>query len=275
MNRNTFKVQEIWNALYLPETPKSRNRGQSDCLLMKKKYNKTKKKSKKGHMRTYSDISSKKSKKKSKKGHMRTCSVISSKKYKNSINKIKANTTRKSLQSDLYSEICQSLQFGSVNVQQMNKKKGSKSDKLSFWFSIAFNVNHREKKFLYFYYIRDEYLKQKKGSFMPIITKKSRITCDFECAQKNIMVNDEKCSLPKDILIEIFKYTKPRKMIELYSYNMAIDNNPFGGNHFIGSNLEWICNHFGVETIYVRKFLVKMLYFIYSPKIDEIIADIK
>jgi len=166
------------------------------------------------------------------------------------------------------------IAIGSVTVQRP-KKKGKKSHKFSFWFNISFKINHREKHFLYFYYSRDEYVKQSKSNFMPKKTKKSRIQCDFECGQKSFMGNHESSALPKDLLIEIFKYTKPRKMLELYAYSMSVDENPFGSKHFIGSNLEWISNHFGIETVFLRKFLVKMLYFIYSPAMDQFIDEVK
>jgi len=107
-----------------------------------------------------------------------------------------------------------------------------------------------------------------------------QITVDFEYAQKDRIVNCKDLSLPKNIIIEIFKYVKPTKLLALYTTNnikigVLIDYDPFAQKHFNVSNLGWICNYFGLETFFIMKLFKILMSFLYTEKVETYIEKTK
>eukprot|EP01084_Bolivina_argentea_P241686 405659_1 len=186
----------------------------------------------------------------------------------------------------LLSEICESLRFGLMNIKYAkDANKNRESDILSFYFTIRFQTNYKKKWFLYLKFLYDDVI-YKKDIESEIRKKKCQITCDFSYGEINRIINnmsskkfEVNVSLPSNILIEIFQYIRPIKYIALYSSIIKesdddfdiVENSQYDKKHFNLSNIEWVCNFFGLETWhFVKLFKIIMKFLEHNDVIQYI-----
>ena len=177
-----------------------------------------------------------------------------------------------------------SLSFGIFNVKHSTSNM-KESDILSFYFRIQFQSHWNKTFFLHLKYISDESKKIKQGVYTPqdeVATKHAQITCDLDYLDVNKIINKEdfeetanESLLPSNILVVVFSFIEPTKMLALYtclswqsdwylSHQHAVDK-----KHFDMSNIDWICNYFGLESIHLVKLLKKLILFLESDDVDE------
>eukprot|EP01083_Nonionella_stella_P066712 175897_1 len=170
----------------------------------------------------------------------------------------------------LFRDICGSLEFGLFALQNTrNDRKSFESDIFTFWFCIMFNTTHKGKDFLYFRYVCDQMSKKKKTFH------KIQITCDIEYAQKNLIINANESVLTKSILIEIFKYVQPTKLLTLYTYDVDIDSDAFDSKYFNMSNIRWVCNYYGLEAIFMCKLFKVLIQFLDCESVETYLENTK
>jgi len=190
----------------------------------------------------------------------------------------------------IYREMVKSLKFGIFSVKH-SIKNGKESDILSFYFRIQFQSRFKKTCFVYLKYINDESKKIKKGVYTPqsdqVAAKHTQITVDLDYLDVNKIINKEgfdktaKSLLPSSILVVVFSFIEPQKMLALYDLRSwqsdwyLSHQQRFDGKQFNSSNLDWICNYFGIQSDTFKRLFKKLILFLESDDVDEYFRKLK